>query len=292
MDIKLENNQLSLLITEKGAELTSIKSKRNNSEYLWTGDPKHWNRHSPILFPIVGRLKNNIYTLNDHIYSLNQHGFARDCMFQSTNLTSSSVQFKLLWTEDTLKVYPYKFELTVTYILIDNSIDVLFSVKNTDSCNMYFSIGAHPAFNCPIYSNESMEDYYFEFEKDETACTIPVNDDGLLIPNTKPFMNNTKVIPLNNTLFKHDALVFDSLISSKIHLKNTKNSSVISLDFKGFPYLGLWSKAEGAPFVCIEPWYGHADFIDSDGDFINKPGIINIGPNEEFASKYTISIDV
>jgi galactose mutarotase-like enzyme len=155
---------------------------------------------------------------------------------------------------------------------------------------MYFSIGAHPAFNCPIYSNESMEDYYFEFEKNETTWIIPVSDDGLLLRHTKPFMNNSKIIPLNNTLFQNDALVFDNLASSKIYLKNIKNTNIISMDFEGFPYLGLWSKSQGAPFVCIEPWYGHADFIDSDGNFMNKPGIINIGQKEEFTSKYIISI--
>lgn len=294
MELILENEFLTVKPISKGAEITSIKDKKDDTEYIWYGESKYWGRHAPILFPIVGKVKNNEYRIDDTSYTLGQHGFARDFEFDVIERSKDKVLFRLSWSEDTLKLYPYKFELYVQYKLSGNNLEVSYIVRNVDSKDIHFSIGAHPGFNCPLEGNglepSCFEDYYFEFENKETADILCLNNSGLFERTTQPYMKDSNRINFSNTLFKNDALVFEGLKSKKISLKNTKNSKSITLGFTGFPYLGLWSKPTGAPFVCIEPWFGHADFEDFDGDFRDKEGVLRLGKGEEFSCKYTITI--
>jgi galactose mutarotase-like enzyme len=296
MSVKLENQYLALESNEKGAELISIRDKKDNTEYLWNGNPEFWGRHAPILFPIVGRLKNNQYKIDGKTYNLGQHGFARDFGFDTIENSKEKALFRLCWSEETLKIYPYKFRLDVEYYLKDNTVEVRYIVKNIDNHDIYFSIGAHPGFNCPLVNEESnllpssFEDYYFEFENKEDSSIICINEYGFLKKEKKPFLNDSNIIQLTKDLFKEDALIFNKLKSQKVSLRNTKNSKAITVDFTGFPYIGLWSKPEGAPFVCIEPWFGHADFEDFDGNFSEKDGILKLSVEEEFSCKYCISI--
>lgn len=293
MNTKLENEILKIQISEKGAELTSLVSRKEAAEYIWQADPKYWGRHAPILFPIVGKVKNNKYRIGDKEYSLNQHGFARDMNFELVEGSSDSALYKLSWNQETLKVYPYKFEMYVKYQIHDNSVDISYTVKNADDKDIYFSIGAHPGFNCPMGNHNnvlSFDDYYFEFEYVENEGKMPVNSEGLIKRSTEPCMKNTNTIKLSCETFINDAIIFSNLKSSTISLKNTKNNTSVTVDFAGFPYMGLWSKPDGAPFVCIEPWYGHADYEDFDGDFREKEGVIRLGAKEEFGCKYSISI--
>lgn len=293
MDIILENEFLTVTAVKKGAEITSIKDNKDNTEYIWTGDALFWGRHAPILFPIVGRVKNNEYKIGDMTYKLNQHGFARDCSFDIVENNREKALFRLSFSEESLKVYPYRFELDVQYCLKDKTLEVTYIVRNVDSEDIYFSIGAHPGFNCPLTDGDieqsSFEDYYFEFENKETAHIIPVSSNGFILRETEPFLNNCNIIPISHELFKKDALVFNNLKSKKISLKNSKSSKGITMDFTGFPYLGLWSKPIGAPFVCIEPWYGHTDFEDFEGDFKDKEDILKLNKGKEFCCKYSIT---
>jgi galactose mutarotase-like enzyme len=291
MNIKLENELYEVLICEQGAELASMKDKNNGTEYIWTADPLHWSRHAPILFPIVGKVKDNHYTVDGKSYSLGQHGFARDMNFALSKKTSKSATFELRWDDNSLKYYPYKFKLSVSYILQVNTLYISYSVYNEDDKTIYFSIGGHPGFNCPLFQGESMEDYYFEFEKPETAYISLVTPDGLFYRDTKPYLNNEKFIALSPQVFDNDALVFKYLNSNKISLKSHKNSHKITVDFSGFPFLGLWSTAEGSPFVCIEPWFGHADYNDFSGDFKDKVGIVKLSQNNNFKCEYSINIE-
>lgn len=294
MIIKLQNEFLIVNLVEHGAELTSIKEKKDNTEYLWTADSAVWARHAPILFPIVGKVKNNEYKIDDITYKLGQHGFARDFKFTVIESDKEKVLLRLSFSEESLKLYPYKFELEVQYLLHDNNLEVKYLVRNVDSRDIYFSIGAHPGFNCPINSEEVTEfdDYYFEFDNKETAELILISKDGLIKREKETFFKDENKIAISKELFKRDALIFNKLKSKKISLKNNKNSKAITMDFSGFPYMGLWSKPEGAPFVCIEPWFGHADYEDFQGDFREKEGVLKLNKGEEFCCKYSISIKI
>lgn len=296
MRVVLESEFLSACAVSKGAEITNLKDKRDGTEYIWTGDKEYWGRHAPVLFPIVGRVKNDEYRIGEATYKMGQHGFARDLNFEALEKSEGRVLFRLSWSKDTLTVYPYKFELYIEYILKDFELETIYRVKNVDDGDIYFSIGAHPGFNCPLKDDKSalapqaFDDYYFEFDKKETEDIICVSKNGLLKRERVSFLNNEDSIALSKELFEKDALVFAGLKSKRVSLKNIKNDKVISFDFTGFPYLGLWSKPSGASFVCIEPWFGHADYEDFDGDFREREGILHLHKGGEFCCRYGISI--
>lgn len=292
MVTKLENELLQVLLDDNGAELISIKGKKDHVEYLWTADSKYWSRHAPILFPIVGKVKDNKYRIGEREFKLSQHGFARDSVFELVENENNKVVYKLTSSEDTLKNYPYKFELYVGYELKENNLQIKYKVKNIDNEKIYFSIGAHPGFNCPLLNGEHMEDYYLEFNKNENARTELLHTElGLFTGESETVLENSNIIKLSKKLFKNDALVFKNLNSNKIALKNNKNNKSITMNFQGFPYLGIWSKPDGAPFVCIEPWFGHADFVDFNGDYREKAGIMNLETGKEFTCSYDLLIE-
>ncbi|WP_160677765.1 aldose 1-epimerase family protein [Clostridium sp. C8-1-8] len=287
----IENNFLKISSSTYGGELHSIFSKSDNTERLWNGDETYWKYHAPILFPIVGKVNNNQYLVNGEKYSLPQHGLARVQDFSLLNKTENSITYELIYSEETLKVYPFKFSLKISYIIENNTLTIDYTVTNLDSKVMPFSIGAHPAFMCPILENESLSDYYFEFNKEETASLIPLNNDGFLRREAVPFLKNENNIMLSKKLFMNDALVLKQLVSTKISLKSRNHSKSLDFDFSGFPYLGLWSKPTGAPFVCIEPWYGHADYEDFTGEFSDKEGVLNLDKGKSFNCSYSVTIN-
>lgn len=286
----MENQWLKVSTKAEGAELTSILLKKDNTEYLWQGDPKIWGRHAPILFPIVGRLKENRCTIDGKEYHMTQHGFARDMTFDILEESEEHILYQLTSNEDTLKYYPYRFQLRVEYILKEKSIIVKYSVKNIDDQKIYFSIGAHPGFNCPLLEGESMEDYVLEFEKEEVLDKMCL-DNGLILEEKQPFLNHEKTISLTKDLFINDALIVENTASKSITLKSTKSNKSVCVTFDEFRYLGIWSKPEGAPFVCIEPWLGIADYKDKTVDFKDKAGILSLDPEEESQCSYIISIE-
>jgi len=289
MAIKLHNEKLKVVISEQGGELISVVSYEDNIEFIWTGDPDYWGRHAPILFPIVGKVKDNQYKVGDKIYQLGQHGFARDRIFEVIEKEDSKVILSLKWDQTSLEIYPYKFNLKIIYELEESSLKISYIVENLDEQTIYFSIGAHPGFNCPLLPGEVMSDYYFEFDQKETCPVLPINDAGFMLHDKIPFLNSEKKIPLSPELFHRDALIFKGLSSRKISLKNNKNDHKITMDFDGFPLLGLWSKPSGAPFVCIEPWFGHCDYEDYTSDFKDKSGIIVLDTSRSFDCSYSIA---
>ena len=290
MIYSLENSTVKITASSHGGELHSITSKNSNVEYLWNGNPEFWKYHSPILFPIVGKVKDLKYKVNGCEYTLPQHGLGRISDFELSSQTDNSITFKLAYSEDTLKIYPYKFELYITYTLLENAIKVSYSVKNVDSKQIFFSIGAHPAFMCPINNEGVLEDYYFEFDENETAPIMLLNEKGYFTHEKLDYLNNSNTIPLSKELFKNDALVFNNLKSKAITIKSKVTDKYLKVDFSEFPYLGLWAPATGAPFVCIEPWFGHADYCDFEGDFSEKEGILSLKENENFDCSYTVYI--
>jgi galactose mutarotase-like enzyme len=288
MSIVLENEDLKVSVKAAGAELTSLFNKKNSHEYLWNADEKVWGRHAPILFPIVGKLKDQKYTYEGQEYTLPQHGFARDLNFEEIEKSSNSVLFQLSVNELSLKNYPFKFLLEVKYELLESTLSVSYIVRNLDSKPLPFSIGAHPGFNCPLGDNEQYEDYYFEFEKEEELSTWLLKD-GLLSGETKS-LGKTNKIMLSKELFQNDALVFKNLKSEMVSLKSTKSDNTLELNFPGFPYLGLWSKPGTNQFVCIEPWCGIADSVNASGNIIEKEGIRILEIGKTFECGYQIKI--
>lgn len=282
---EIKNRFLSVSVKDHGAELCSLKSLKNNKEYLWQADPEYWGKHAPILFPIIGCLKNNSYTLEEKSYEMTRHGFARDFKFGLVDKTDTMLKYILISNEETMEKYPFKFELYITYELKDEKLDIIYEVKNKDNKKMYFSIGAHPAFNCNI----SEGDKYLEFEKEETLDSYIINTENGLIENEKkPVLKKGKELLLTYDLFKDDALVFHNIKSDVVTIRDDRTNEKIKFAFKGFPYLGIWTPQ--APFLCIEPWYGIADSIDTNGRIEKKTGIQNLDVNETFKCSYQIEI--
>lgn len=279
--IQIKNNDLEINLKKAGAELTSIKYK--GYEYLWQADSKYWGRHAPVLFPIVGKLKNNECTIKGKTYNMSQHGFARDMDFDVFAQTANSITFMLTNTEETMKKYPYEFELYIKYEIVDNKVLVKYTVVNAGNDNMFFSIGAHPAFNIEGEFN----DCAIEFDNNETQNKIFV-ENGLIKFTDEIRLNNTNTLKLNNNSFDEDAIIFKDLESSTVTL-NSKGDKKVKMNISGFPYLGIWSK-ENAPFVCIEPWFGIADTEEHDGTFRKKKGIIELDIGAEFEAGYSIEL--
>ena len=258
-----------------GAELTSIKY--NGEEKLHDG-VNDWQRHAPILFPIVGKFKNGESIIENKICKMSQHGFARDMDFEKIGENS----YLLKYNDETLEKYPYKFELKVFYEISDNSVKTNYEVKNVDNKEIKFGLGAHPAYKC------NYEKCELEFERDEDDVKAYLLDQGLV--KTEPedstkIINGNKIV-LNEKTFENDAIIFKGLKSNKVCLKEN-GKKVLEFDFSDFPILAIWSKLN-AKFLCIEPWFNTADKIDSDGVFENKENIIKLNIGETFKCSYTV----
>ncbi len=285
--ITIQNDTLKITSTAKGAELTGILSEANGIEYLWQADPAVWPRHAPVLFPIVGQVENGTYEVDGKRYSLPQHGFARDMEFEVFSESPEAVTYLLKNTEDTLQKYPFRFELHVTYSLDGNTLTTKYDVINTDDKEIFFSIGAHPGFNCPLTKDEKFEDYYLEFDQDETIGKHLL-DGGLLSGKTERILENQNKIDVSKDVFKQDALVFKNLKSEKISLKSKTSPHFVSMEFKGFPFYGIWAKPGTDRFVCLEPWNGIASTKGSTPDFKNKEGVLKLEKGKSFSCSFDL----
>ncbi len=289
MQHQLENEYVQLKIKEHGAELCSLFHKGHGIEYIWKGDPQVWGRHAPVLFPIVGKLKDNAYQLKGESYHLGQHGFARDLVWQLKEKSSDTLQFELHESADTYHKYPFRFQLEVIFKLQAESVSVSYTVKNTGEEAMPFSIGAHPAFNCPLTGSDRFEDYYLEFEREETLSRQLLLN-GLRTGKTRLVMKGDKKLQLSRDLFKEDALVFEGVRSQWVALRSTTHSHGLKISFENFPYLGIWTKSESSPFLCIEPWFGVADRLQGQKDILEKEGIRLLAPGDAFSCTYSVSV--
>ena len=266
-----------------------VKRVDTNLEYMWQGNPNYWNRHSPVLFPIVGRLKNDSFTYKNQKYNMTQHGFARDCEFSLVSQSDNFLEFKLSNDEKSLEIYPFLFDLYISYKLEKSSLIVSYKVINKSDDKMLFSIGAHPAFNWSLEKDLKKEDYFLEFENIKETKRYFLNEKGLVYNHIDLKIEDNK-IALNEELFQNDALVFNDSNIKTLTLKTPTNENYIKLNFNNFPYLGIWSKPTGAPFICIEPWFGVADDENSNQNLEDKKGIITLQKDEIFSCFYSIEI--
>jgi len=272
--VTLENEALYAEINTKGAELCRLMLKGENIDFIWNGQPEFWAKNSPVLFPIVGTLVNNQYEFEGKTYSLPRHGFARDKTFTLEDRTNSSATFSLQWTDETFSYYPFHFRLEIRYQLTQHKLTVTYTVHNLDEAPMLFSIGAHPAFHMPLEKGLAYTDYNLSFHEGIDGHINPL-DNGLLLHEKQPVSFDSNTLPLHQSLFSRDALVFTGKMPDTIRVSSSKSVHGFDFHMHGWPHLGLWA-APNAPFLCIEPWQGHADFVDHNGQLNAKPGIINL----------------
>ncbi|MGV3458963.1 MAG: aldose 1-epimerase family protein [Flavobacterium sp.] len=281
MEIKINNGELSATIRDLGAELISLTN--GGKEYMWEGDPAFWGKHSPVLFPIVGTLKNNTYRHNGKDYSLPRHGFARERNFELVSREEHKAVFSLKVVNVTYEVYPFNFELIIGYELTAKSLVINYEVKNLADATMPFSLGAHPAFALP----GNFDDYSLHFPEDKELTRYKLEND-LVSDKTEEIELNNGNLPLSYNFFKDDALVMKELASQEISIMHN-GSPYLTVAWQNFPHLGLWTKV-GAPFICIEPWQGYADTPANNGNLSEKEGVINLA--ESGNRQFSISIAI
>lgn len=286
--ILLENENIKVTISAKGAELQSIKSKKDNLEYLWKGDPAFWGKFSPVLFPIVGALKNNTYWIGEQSYQLPRHGFARDLNFEVQQINEEEALFTLAHNAQTLEVYPFEFKFSLRYSLSGAAVSCIYEVSNPGTKDLLFSAGAHPAFAVPLTSDTLYEDYYLEFSQDE-SLNIHQIEDNLISDQVAILQLSDRKLNLQHELFYNDALVIKDLNSKSIQLKNTKNQHGLNFRFIDFPFFGIWS-AKDADFVCLEPWCGIADGIHHNQQLSDKEGIQSLSPGLDWKRSWEVEV--
>ena len=284
--IILENGELTLEVTPRGAEMESLK--RGGAEVLWEANLAFWNRHAPVLFPIVGGVGDS-YLHRGRRYPMGQHGFARNGVFTVERQSADEVTLLLRDTEETRVFYPFAFELRIGYKLAGPAVEVSYQVDNPAAGELLFSIGAHPGFRCPLLESLSYEDYSIEFDEPETLDAHFLINNQLSL-KTEPVLRGERRLRLHSHIFDRGALIFKGLRSAGCTLKSDRGGPQVRVEFPGFPYLGLWA-VPGAPFVCIEPWFGVNDPEGFAGEFAEKPGVLRLGPGESFECAHKIVVE-
>ena len=280
----LRSDGATATILADGAELCSLKDT-HGLELLWQAGPE-WRRHAPLLFPIVGKLKNDELRHRGKAYKMTQHGFARDHRFEWIEREPDRCTLVLTYSAETRQRYPFAFRLAVTYSLQHADLDVTLEIANTGEDILPASIGAHPAFNWPLLPGLEKQAYALAFANEEPAPVRRLKD-GLLRSASEPTPVHGKTLALSERLFDDDAVILDRLASTSVRYAADRGPSIEML-WEGFSELGVWSKPGGAPFVCIEPWCGTASPADFDGEFTDKPGLMHIAPGDKRVLKYRI----
>ena len=283
MEITIQNAELIATFKNQGAELCSLKGKDSGREYIWNANPEFWGKHAPILFPIVGTLKDNRYFYKDEFYALSRHGFARDMEFEVVDKKDSSVVFSLKANNQTKALYPFDFEIQIGCTLADSILKIEYKIINKMDERMPFSIGGHPAFAL----QKNFTSYALEFEKPEELKSYILEND-LLSPTTVNIPLSDKTLPLTYSLFEKDALIFKSLNSKKISILESEHA-ILNFYFEDFENFGIWTKMN-APFICLEPWLGYSDLTSSNGNIENKEAIQFVEANDIFKCSFSIEV--
>lgn len=285
----IENEFLKISIKQKGAELSSLFNKQTNTELLWQGDYTYWGGQAPILFPIVGTLKDNKFIHEGKTYQLPRHGLVR----KSNNWTiekvgENAIRGTFVATPETLEVYPFDFKLEVNYTIKNKQLEIKHKVFNLGNQKMPFSIGAHPAFNCEVNNTVSYTDYHLEFQHTENSKRHFLNADGIFNGETEVVLNNTNTLQLTPTSFNADALVFKDLKSKEITLEGPQGK-ILKVTYPQFNTIGIWA-TPSAPFICIEPWIGYADTVESTYNLFDKKDSAVVAPKQDFEAAYEIEV--
>lgn len=290
MNTILRSEAAEAVINSLGAELVSFKKLDTDNEYIWSGDAEYWTGRSPVLFPIIGAARGGEIRTGGQTYTIGNHGFARRSEFTLVEATDTHAVFSLSQNGQTLASYPYRFNLVLTYILSGSTLEISYRVENTDEQEIFFQLGTHPAFNCPVDGRGTITDYYLEFSEQENLERLFLSDAGLVISGkSEPVLNGERNLPLSHDMFLDGALVFRNVKSHSIALRSKLTDKSVVVTSDGFPDLGLW-QPKNAPFVCIEPWQGIADGDDFTGELRDKTGIITLPQGGQFKSSLKIEI--
>lgn len=276
-----ENEFFTLAVKEMGAELNSLKSKKTDIEYIWFGNTDIWYGQSPILFPVIGRLLDDKYRVDGKEYTMPKHGIVRKKPFKLLEETKDSLLFIQSSDEESLKEYPFEFDLIVKFQLTNKGLKVTHTVINKDSKDMYYSFGAHPGFNCEIGD-------YLQFNVDEELYTERIDHESILIDEKFPVFTDEGKIELTSNLFDEDALILSDYTSTEVSIRSYNHDRVIKFMFDS-PVLGIWAKPN-APYVCLEPWWGINDNYDKKNDFSEKRGIMKLAPGE--SKEFTWEVEI
>jgi len=282
----LQSKGISATIKSAGAELCSLRNAEG-IELLWQAGPA-WPRHAPLLFPIVGRLKNDELRHRGKSYPMTQHGFARDHRFAWKQREPNFCQLVLHDEPDTRSRYPFSFRLEVTYVVKGADPEVTLRIDNSGDEVLPASIGAHPAFNWPLSPELAKDEYTLTFSNDETAPIRRLKE-GLMRAAPEPTPIHGRTLALSERLFDDDAVILDRLASSSARYAGPRGPS-IEMSWEGFRELGIWSKPSGAAFLCIEPWHGFASPVEFDGEFAEKHGVMHIAPADTRSLSYRIRV--
>ena len=277
------NKNISATFSSLGAELQSFAKIETGRNYLWNANSEFWAKHSPVLFPIVGTLKNNFFVYENQKYEMPRHGFARDCNFVVVQHRDQEIIFSLQSNEQTLSKYPFHFELQIQYTLVGFELKVRYSVINHDVKPIPFSIGGHPAFALP----ENFEKYSLLFEHQEKLKSYSLTND-LLSENYDEIAVTNKLLPLSYSLFENDALILKELKSKVITILEC-GKPIISMSYSDFLNFGIWTKPN-APFICLEPWLGYSDIKNHNHQILEKEGIQIVEEKSTFECSYSIII--
>ncbi len=288
---KLKNELFEVELNRKGAEIISIVDTQDQLNYMWKRDPQYWGSSAPILFPIVGGLRNGECIIEGQKYSMKNHGFARHTEFDVHVVSDTQVEYTVKSNEEILKEYPYLFELKVTYTLEDNRLKCLCHVENKDNRIIHFQIGGHPAFACPLYDYESSNDYYLEFDENETLNrkVIDMEKKGMS-HNLELLFDNERRFFVRQAMFDRDAVIVENMKSNAVSLKSLNHNKYVKFYMKNFNHLGIWASAHVGGLIAIEPWVGHTDYIDFEGTFEEKIGVVSLKENECFECEFVIEI--
>ena len=291
MNYVLNNEVLEISVGAKGAELTSIKD-REGKEYLWQGDERYWNRQSPILFPFIGRLKNREFIYEGKTYPMMQHGFARDIEFNCIEEKKDEIWFEIMDNEETYGLYPFKFSLKIGYRLVGNELEVLWEVKNTDNKTMYFNIGAHPGFNCPIDGEADKVGYFLEFNSNGNPKYYGSDaGSGLRLSKLNELKLENGRSTVTKEYFDETTYIFEDKQISEVSIVKPNGEKYVTVKFD-MPVLAIWSMEKmNAPFICLEPWIGRCDRIEFNGELVDRECNIVLNAGEVFKNTYSIEIN-
>lgn len=288
MHIQISSDTFKIKINYKGAELASVTNK-SNLEFIWQANQNIWPRHAPVLFPIVGKLKDNTFLYENKPFELPQHGFARDMDFELAAQDKNSCVFRLKSSPETKNKFPFDFVFEISYELKHDTLITHYTIQNTGESLLHSSVGAHPGFRCPLEEDEKFEDYYLEFESDYYKQTLL--QDGLLSGNKKDILLQDHQLPLSTALFDNDALVFEDNQINKISLCSKKSLHKITMDCHDWPFFGIWAKKGCDRFICLEPWHGITDDVFSEQQLISKKGILAIDPGRYFTCSFSVKFE-
>lgn len=310
---EIKNESIGIEVDSFGAELKSLRRLSDGREYMWNADPAYWKRTSPVLFPLVGSLQGQQYTYEGKTYTMSQHGFARDMEFtpvegkdiqgkdvqeeesQGKGIQSKDSRRQALWFElresgESMERYPFPFLLRIGYVLKGAGVQVHWQVENTGSADMYFSIGGHPAFLCPIEEGTKQSDYLIGFDTKDALVSTVIGRDGLASDRKKTYELENGILPVDEHLFDDDALIIEHDQAHRVSLMTKEKEPYLTVSFDA-PLFGIWSPPhKNAPFICIEPWYGRCDAESFNGTLGEREWGNKLSPGERFEAVYTIGI--